>query len=156
VSRTISSAQTFFAKFCIPPLLIGIFGTGIRGMFLGTLTDHGRPMDPTFKWVYLAFSILACSFTLLSARLKRIILDDGYLRISNFRREIVVPLRDIAEVTENRWINAHPVTVRFTKRTEFGDAVVFIPKARMFALFSSHPIVDELREAAFRARGGLA
>lgn len=40
--------------------------------------------------------------------LKRVRLDDRVLYISNYRKEIVVPLRAVAEVTENRWTNIHP------------------------------------------------
>ena len=32
--------------------------------------------------------------------------------------------------------------------TEFGDRIVFMPKIRWFAFFSSHPVVGELRRLA--------
>ena len=82
----------------------------------------------------------------------RVVLTDRELRISNYRREIVVPLSDVDEVTENRWVNVHPVTIQFIRRTDFGHRIVFMPKRRPFALFSSHPIVAELRAAVAAAK----
>ena len=88
------------------------------------------------------------------ARLMRVVMTDRELRISNYLREIVVPLSDVDQVTENRWVNGHPVTVQFVRRTDFGHRIVFMPRVRPFALFSSHPIVAELRAAIETAKRG--
>ncbi|OLC37597.1 MAG: hypothetical protein AUH81_05950 [Candidatus Rokubacteria bacterium 13_1_40CM_4_69_5] len=85
--------------------------------------------------------------------LKRVRMDDKALYISNYSTEIVVPLANVAEVTENRWLNIHPVTITFHSDTEFGPRVVFMPKRRWFAFWSSHPVVDEIRTTARRATG---
>ena len=50
-------------------------------------------------------------------------------------------------MSENRWINIHPVTLSFRRQTEFGRSVVFMPCLRWFSFLSSHPVVDELRTA---------
>ena len=72
---------------------------------------------------------------------------------STFRETIRVPLRDIAEITENRWLNLHPVTLHLRRPSEFGEEIVFMPKVRPFGLWFSHPVVGELRELVARESG---
>ena len=48
----------------------------------------------------------------------------------------------------NPWLNLHPVTIHLNSPSEFSDKIVFMPKVRAFAFFSSHPVVDELKELA--------
>ncbi|MFC5488822.1 hypothetical protein [Dokdonella soli] len=69
-------------------------------------------------------------------------------------REIAVPVTAIDRVTEIRWINSNPVTVHFGRTTPFGDSIMFMPKARMFPMLSSHPVLAELERAAAQGRGG--
>lgn len=150
--RTISSAQTSFLKLVLPAVWIG--GFGLAAALLFRSGDHlGDRPPPDTNWVLLAaLAITGVSIYLWGVRLKRVVMTNGELRISNYRREIIVPFSEIAEVTENRWVNVHPVTVQFVHRTGFGHRIVFMPKARLFALFSSHPIVGELRSAAASAK----
>ncbi len=155
--RTISSAQTFAMKVIFPTVWIGIFTAVTLVLFAAgdRFRDAaGNPPPPATKWLLLLATAGGSAFIYwFCIRLKRVALDESMLYISNYQREISVPLRDVEEVTENRWINIHPVTVRFFRETEFGSAIVFMPKARWFAFFSSHPIVKELRAAVERARG---
>ena len=80
--------------------------------------------------------------------LKKVEMDDKFLYVSNFRKEIIVPLSEIHDVTEIVWINIHPVKIHFKSTTEFGDKIVFMPKFRMFSFFSSHPVVEKLKTSA--------
>lgn len=140
--RTLSSMQTFLMKVVFPVIWIGGFGFGTVGMWLGA----GAPAF--LKWQFLVTWIAGSAFILWSCgRLKRVRIDREFLYVSNYRREIAVPLSMIEAVTENRWINIHPVTVRFRVPTEFGQTITFMPTARFFG-WSSHPVVQELREAA--------
>lgn len=66
--------------------------------------------------------------------LKRVRRDGINLYISNYFREIRVPLAAVGEVAENRWIDHHPVTIRFRRPTGFGERITFMPKARVFEL----------------------
>ena len=75
------------------------------------------------------------------------------LCISNYSSEIAVPLVNVAQVSENRWVNIHPITIEFHADTEFGSRVVFMPKVRWFAFWSPHPVVEEIRGAVDRATG---
>jgi hypothetical protein len=72
--------------------------------------------------------------------------DDNFLYVSNYLKEITIPLSQIYDVTENLWINIHPVTIHLKTPSEFGDKIKFMPTVRYFAWFQSHPIVEELKE----------
>jgi len=112
-----------------------------------------RPPQADMRWVSLAVLLVGSLFIYWwCVRLMRVVMTERELRISNYLREIVVPLGDVDQVTENRWVNSHPVTVQFVRRTDFGHRIVFMPKVRAFALFSSHPIVAELRAAIETAK----
>jgi len=144
-------------KFIFPVFWIGIFAAGTLSMFLAADSWHGagntRP-DPEQRWLFLLITIFGAVFIWwTSMRLKRVRMDDQALYISNYVKEIVVPLSNVAEVGENRWINIHPVTVRFHSQTEFGSEITFMPKVRLFAFWSSHPVVAQIRKAADRAGG---
>jgi len=155
VLRTISSAQTFLMKFMFPVLWMGGFALGTATLFRAGDRLGERPPQGDLKWAFLAV-LLAGSLVIYwwCVRLMRVAMTDRELRISNYRREVVVPLSDVDQVTENRWVNSHPVTVQFVRRTDFGHRIVFMPKVRPFALFSSHPIVAELRAAIETAKRG--
>lgn len=82
-------------------------------------------------------------------RLKKVSFDDHYLYVSNYLTEISIPLSHITSISENDWLNSHPVTVQLQFSTEFGDTIVFVPTIRWFAFFrGSHPAVGELRRLA--------
>jgi hypothetical protein len=157
MQRTISSAHTYVMKVIFPVIWIGAFVIATLQLFLraGGITDqYGNPPSSDMKWTFLFATLAGSAFIYwVGIRLKRVAIDDKALYVSNYRREIVVPLRDIEEVTEIRWINIHPVTIHFFRGTEFGNNIVFMPKVRWLAFCSSHPIVAEIRSAAARARG---
>jgi hypothetical protein len=106
------------------------------------------------KWLFLGATVLGGLFLYWGCmRLKRVDLDEDALYISNYLREVRVPLRDIEEVTENRWINIRPVTVEFRRDTDFGPRITFMPKTRWWSFWRAHPVVGELEAAARRSRG---
>src|SRR5512142_460229 len=154
---TISSAQTFVMKFIFPAVWIGGFAATTLSLFLFPNSWHdadGGPTDPSLKWFFLVATILGTAFIWWACvRLKRVRMDTKFLYISNYSTEIVVPLANVSEVTENRWVNSHPVTIHFHSDSEFGTQVTFMPKIRWFAFWSSHPVVDEIRRAVERATG---
>jgi hypothetical protein len=147
--RTLSSAQTFMMKVILPVFWIGVFGAGMLILWLGAMQrSAGAGASSGMRWPVLMMWIAGTAFIVWScARLKRVRIDREFLYVSNYRREIVVPLSAIEAVTENRWINIHPVTVRFRVPTEFGQSITFMPTARFWG-WSSHPVVQELRDAA--------
>ena len=155
--QTLSSAETFVMKFVFPVLWIG--GLALAALSLFLFPDSwqgadGRPPEADVKWFLLFATIAGSAFIWWACvRLKRVRMDAKALYISNYSTEIVVPLALVAAVTENRWVNSHPVTIAFHSDTEFGSEVTFMPKVRWFALWSPHPVVEEIRLAVNRATG---
>ena len=88
-------------------------------------------------------------------RLKSIRVDDEFLYISNFRKEIRVSIRDISGIFETRFATGHPITIELSRHTDFGDRIVFIPPLRWWGGRRSDTIMDELRRAANRAGARL-
>ena len=80
-------------------------------------------------------------------------MDDRALYVSNYLKEFVVPLVDVAGVSEQRWFRIHPVTITLHRETEFGCRIVFMPKMRWLRFWSRHPVVDEIQAAVPRAKG---
>lgn len=137
----LSSQQTFVCKFILPPILIGGFGLMVARL---TTAANLKVWPPI-----LVAWIVASGFVYWSCvRLKKVSIDDRYLYVSNYFQEIAVPFSLIGDVTENRWLNNHPVTIHFKVRTEFGDEIVFMPPVRFIPFVTPHPVVAQLRELA--------
>ena len=145
----LSSRLTFITKTIFPACWIVGFGA-ITAFFWAS-----RGLPAKTGWLFLAaWTAGALSFWWWCVPLKRVRVGDGALYVSNFRKEIVVPLTFIESVTENRWINVHPVTVHFRGDTEFGRKISFMPKSRVMFFWSSHPVVGELRRMVAAAAAG--
>lgn len=153
--RTLSSGVTFWMKVVFPLLWIGGFTVGTIASFLEMFRDRvGEPPPPAIGLILLLVTILGAAFLYWwCMRLKRVRLDEEALYVSNYLREIRVPLHQVEDVSENRWINLHPVFIEFRGETGFGPRIVFMPKIRWFSFFRSHPAVAEIGEAVARARG---
>ena len=137
-------------KVVFPLVWISAFGMATLALWSDSFhTKKGAPALEEMKWIFLAAWITGTTFILwLNAGLKQVRMDSQNLYVSNFLREISVPFRMIADVTENRWINIHPVTVHFRGDTEFGRQIKFMPTARFPTSWSSHPVVAELKQKA--------
>jgi len=155
--RTLSSVQTFAMKVLFPVVWIGGFAIATLSLFVfpnSWRADSGGPAGPLLKWIFLCATLAGAAFIVWAAgRLKRVRMDATALYISNYSTDIVVPLANVAEVTEDYWVGGHPVTIRFHTPTEFGLEVMFIPKIRWSGFWATHPAVDEIRVAVSRATG---
>jgi hypothetical protein len=153
--RTLSSARTFPMKFVFPTVWLSGFTMGTLAFFMGGgFTDpQGFPPPPEIKWLFLGVTMVGAGFIYwFCIRLKRVEIDEGALYVSNYLREIRVPLEQIEEVSENRWINIRPVTVEFRQDTEFGSRIIFMPKT-LWAFWRPHPVVGEIDSAIRQVRG---
>jgi hypothetical protein len=140
-AETVSSLLTFFYKFIFTSVWSGGFG-------LGTLATFLSPKPDATRWQFAAAWAIGTAFLLLTcARLKRVKLDGANLVISNYRRDVTVPVSEIADVRQNRLLNLRPVTITFKRQTSFGSAIIFMPCASS-RLFSEDDIVTRLRSLA--------
>jgi hypothetical protein len=150
---TLSSRLTFWYKVVFSIVWISGFGAGTIIMWMST----GPPVAA--KWWFLVLwclgSVVPC-WTCVP--LKRIRTDGRNLYVSNYLKEIeiAVPVSLVDRVTENRWINIHPVTIHLRGDTEFGSKIVFMPKGRFAFSWTSHPVVGEIERMAQTAASGGA
>jgi hypothetical protein len=147
--RVISSKQTFMIKFVFPTFWISMFGMGTAGLFFGLFRGpNNSTPEPWMKWYFLAIWITGTVFIWRTcAGLKKVRVEEDIIYVSNYFKEIGVPFNAIREVTENRWINIHPVTIHFRLTTSFGNHITFIPTWQVLS-WRPHPIVAELRGLA--------
>jgi hypothetical protein len=148
--RRISSLGTLPSLVSGPVIIV--IGIGFLIFRLTAGGDHG-PFEPSISFaLYVIFiGAIDCGFVWFFG-FRRVRLDDNNLYVSDYRKEITIPLSEIADVTENRWLNAHPVTISLRNPTEFGDKIVFMPTLKYFVFFTGHPIVGELLNAAAATR----
>ena len=133
--RKISSNWTFFGTFVFPPIWILFF------LCVALIVEWPRGALITLTMIFG----LLISFT-FRLRLRVVHVDDRFLYVSNHRKEIQIPLSDVHKITENVWINIHPVTVHLSTPSAFGTRIRFMPKTWQVFSWSSHPIVAELTE----------
>ena len=159
--RVISSGQTLAVKWLGPATFLfgaaffagmfylGLFAGLYRQMFHGGLS----PAIMNFFWGMWSLGTLFALWW--GYRLKRVAVDGDLIYISDYFREVKLPLSDILEITENRWIDLHPITIEFASSTPWGHYVRFMPKVRILVpQWFSHPIVAELRDMVYWAKAG--
>jgi len=141
--RTLSSEWTFFYKFVSPVLWTGLFAYIILVMFAATGSFN---FAGTFQFaILLVVTVLTCGWWFwISIRLKRVTLKDDLLLISNFQKQIEIPLSDIERVSGSILMNPELVWLHLTRPTEFGSKIVFMAKFRFFSGLTRHPVVEEL------------
>jgi hypothetical protein len=151
--RTVSARETFVMKFMLPIVWIFGFGAGTIAIFLGVMRGQGnQPPPEDMKWQFLAMWMIgSAGLVYTCAPLKRVRIASDAIYISNYLKEIRVPFEEIIDVTENRWLNLHPVTIHFRVPTAFGDRIFFMPPKRWFG-WRRHPLVNELRDLAHLSR----
>lgn len=145
MKRELSSKQTFFLKIILPILFAAMLMTVFAGIVFSSKKDEILPLIIIFPLIGL-FGIFSMYFTVM--RYKKVAVDDDFLYISNYRNEIKVPLSNISEVTETKWIRTRPITIHLKSDSEFGRKIVFTSKMKGFRVFADNPIVAELKELA--------
>jgi hypothetical protein len=143
VPRVISSAQTFFAKFILPFVIVAFFAYGFSlagSRVLPILAPVGVLLAVSVYWFYI--------------RLKKVAIDSDGLVISNYVREVRVPWREIIKITGSRWKKTRQVTITFDRDVGFGTSIVFMPRFRFLWPGQEHPIAKELRDLTVAYRDG--
>ncbi|RXH18269.1 hypothetical protein EAS54_13105 [Bradyrhizobium guangzhouense] len=150
--RHLSSAWTFCAKFVFPALWISGFGMGTILLWLDLMHGKNNELPPPGVIFVGGVWIVGSAFELRAAGcLKRVLIDERELFVSNYFREICIPFSDVIDVRQNCWVRSRPITIYFGDATEFGDRVTFIPKLRsplQFWCADPDPVVDDLRRLA--------
>lgn len=145
MKRRISSGFTFVNKIVVSTMWL-VFGLKI--LLISSLVGHGGP-SANFFLIWLT-GIVIIAFTCVP--LKQVELDGNTLVVSNYRKTITIPASEIKAVSETAILSHHPVWITFRNQTEFGTRIMFMPTYQFFCIWSSHPIVKELRQLAENSR----
>jgi len=142
-SQQLSSQWTYFYKILFARAWIGVFSIGTVFLFFAAIT--GDTSAQNVLPMFLFGLIVGASFIYWAlVRLKKVTLDDDILLISDFKKEIAIPLRNVERVTGSILISPELVWLHLRLPTEFGNTVIFMPPMRWFP-FSKHPIVRQLQ-----------
>ena len=138
MKKRLSTSMTFFWKYIFSIIWLGGFGIGAIVAVL-TLGTEGLP----FLFM-LIFGFVMIYYG--SLRAKKVDIDDNFLYVSNFKKDIQIPLENIKNVSDNVMFSPRPVFIEFKNETEFGKKIMFIGYTEMFLFFSTHPAVKEIRK----------
>jgi len=151
--RSLSSRTTFAYKYVFSILWSTGFGFGTLNLWLNGIKKGAGPAPEFMRWQFLIGWLMGTAFLMwFSRRIKRVEVDDGFLYISNYFSEVVVPLTEIDRISESYWwMKPKTVTIHFRSETMAGPRAVFLPKYS--AYWGSHPVVAELAAVRDRAIG---
>lgn len=147
MKRQLSSNGTFFAKIVMPCAAI----VSLSGVTLGIFFGMGgeKPLPLSLKFMFLALPVVAAAILYWTVmKYMAVSVADNFLYVSNYMKEISIPLSNVGDVTEIVWLRGHPVTIHLKTDSEFGKKITFMPQTRGFNFFSPHPVVAELKELA--------
>lgn len=108
--------------------------------------------EPGWSLFPLGWIIASVYFIWFARRLKFVSVDDDFLYVSQFRKQIQIPLTHIQHVKENFWATPKLITLTLSHPSEFGTEIVFVPTPLVFAALRSHPVVQEIESAVQRRR----
>ena len=115
----------------------------INTLFVWRMPDIWQAWFPlVFIPGFLIFAFWYC------VPLKKVSVANNTLYVSNYRKEIAIPLSEIADVRGNVFTEPQRVTICLSQPSEFGSKIVFMAKHRFFSFWSVHPVVDELKSLA--------
>lgn len=144
--RRISSLLTFFNKIVVPLL---------TPVWLALLFVWWIPARSPW-WFYGAMIAAAAVTIWHSWGVKWVAIDEmnSRLYVSNYRKEISIPLSHIVDVKESIWSDPRRVKITLSEPSEFGDKVLFFATYRFGGILAGpHPIVNELIALAAKAQG---
>ena len=139
--RQLSSAMTPINKFGLPVFIVAF-----------CLNAAFRVGVPNGWPVVLVMTVMLVVWYFVAGRLLVVRLDDKLLYVSNYRREIEIPLSEVAKVVENKLINSRNVTIYLTRPSAFGSQITFMPEVHFFLFFRDHPVVAQLNQSVAHAR----
>jgi len=139
--RVISSSLTPIFIFVYPGVWLA------AGIALAIAFWRSSPQERDVPSALIILGVwLSLEITLLwqSTVLKKVTIDGTDLIISNYFREICVPLRSIISVSQPKWTRTQAVRIYFDPPTVFGQCIRFVPAGYELP-WKENRIVAELR-----------
>lgn len=104
------------------------------------------PGDRSFiPLTVLVAIIVTAQLVWIAFRIKKVETDGKYLYVSNYMKQVALPLSDVSHVNEMRWMQPYWITLQLRRPSEFGEKIVFIPPFRLLSFWTENPLVDELK-----------
>ena len=155
--RRLSSSLTFFWKVVLPVAWIAGIVASAASVFFVTPGKLGDPELESLKLGFvLASLVVAPALLWFATGLKRVTRDGPDLLVSNYRRELRIPVGEIRHVYQSWAVSPWRVVIDMRAPTELGSTFVFIPRFRdgltHRALGGQHPVVEEIRAMCDAAR----
>ncbi len=141
MNEGLSSSLTFINKFFALVIWLG------GGWFIFLINPRSGLFFLCFFLIITAFIYWSC------CRLKRVERVGDILRISNYFREIEVPLTEVESVSGNIFMRPELIWLTFRRPTIFGSKIVFMPKWRVLSGWTRNPLVAQLQAEIDRLRG---
>ena len=137
--QTLSSSFTYFYKVVLPIAYAAVF----IGLFILLLSiDLALPGLIAFLISGVIFSL---AYILFFFGIKKVSIDDEFLIVSNFKKEVGIPLSQIRSIEENVWILPRKITIRLSESSVFGEKITFLGYHQPFLFFKPHPALEEIR-----------
>src|ERR1044072_2384671 len=99
MKRTISSDLTFALKVLLPVCLFVGWVVSMLDLFVGFSGES------FYRFVTPLIIAIVIAFYWEIVQLKKVSLDDQYLYVSNYLREVSFPLESVGEIVEKDWVN---------------------------------------------------
>jgi len=142
--RIVSSKMTLALKI-LPLCLIVVW-------LLSTLNLYIRYLDgDSFLWLIAPLLIAVSIFYAWEfIQFKKISVDDKFLYVSNYLKEIRIPFENIDAVVEQSWKGVtYPIDISLNSRSEIGSTIRFMPEVRFgHSVEDSSSVIDELKRLA--------
>jgi hypothetical protein len=116
-------------------LVVGIY-------WIWQILTSTEKIDTGEIFIFLIFGFLSSIFVQwLSGSLKNVYLEGNTLLVSNFLKQIRIPLSAVSHVDNPDWSSLRRIRILFDEPTEFGREIVFAP-----CIFEAKSIAAELKK----------
>ncbi|MBV9927562.1 MAG: hypothetical protein JOZ96_21270 [Acidobacteria bacterium] len=144
MNRRLSSGLTPFwrvsaAGWIIYFLLVGLYGAW---KWLAAPDGSDAPFGGEKLAGFIAFGLASSIFVhLMAGSLKRVSIAGDTLLVSNYLREIIIPLSQVEYVDGPDWSSLRRITLALRAPSEFGEAIIFAP-----GILDAGRVARELRD----------
>jgi hypothetical protein len=149
MKKQISSDTTAVWKYIFPGLWIPFMGIGAIAGGFQAANEPGWSLF-VFGWI-----IASAYLIWFARRLKFVSIDEEFVYVSQFRKQIQIQLTHFQRVKENFWARPKLITLTLNHPSDFGTEIMFVPTPLVFAAFRSHPIVQEIERAVQNCRSSF-
>ena len=147
METNLHSLQTYLYKYLLPVSFIPWDGFRSVKAAIATTDQNAQVM----LWLFFgSWSVITPLVFWYGFNIKRVLIEDKFLRFKSYLKEIEIPLDGVESVREYGWPMRH-VTLRLKTPSEFGDKVWFMPKRKIEIAGGRKTPLAELLERVHQA-----